>query len=207
MTRLFGSFRANLAAALLGLAAPALLTGCTKAMTFSSTSVVPTYNESAIQLTDGQFKPVVFVSEVRDDRPSGVAGTVGSTTFTSGQGLHQFVHREIEGQLSSDGVPLGRSKSAAESQSNSFREVAVRIRSVSYGGATALHKTVAGVNLLVTVNDESGRPVFAQTYFGSSEPGRVWSTAERSGELMSQAVQGAVTKAVRDSRFRAAVGL
>ena len=150
----------------------------------------------------------MFVSQVLDDRPSGVAGSVGSTTFTAGQGLHQFVHRELEGQLGSGGVPLGRSKSDAVSQSNSHREVVVRIRSVSYGAATSLlHKTVAGINLMVTVNDENGRPVFAQTYFGSSEPGRVWSTAERSGELMSKAVQQAVTRAVRDGKFRAAVGL
>ena len=148
------------------------------------------------------------MSHVVDDRPTSVAGAVGSTTFTSGQELHQFIHREVEGQLSSGGVPLGRSEADAQSQSNSYREVVVRIRSVSYGAATSLlHKTIAGINLLVTVNDEDGRPVFAQTYFGSSTPGRVWSTAERSGELMSRAVQDAVTKAVRDEKFRSAVGL
>lgn len=208
MTRFFGSFRASLATAILGLIGAASLTGCTTAMTFPTASVAPSYNESPIQLTAGEFRPVVFVSQVIDDRPSEVAGAVGSTTFTSGQQLHQFIHRELEGQLSSGGVPLGRSKSEAESQSNSYREVSVRIRSVNYGAATSLlHKTIAGINLLVTVKDEAGRPVFAQTYFGASTPGRVWSTAERSGDLMSKAVQEAVTKAVRDGKFRSAVGL
>jgi hypothetical protein len=207
MTRFNGPFRASFAAALLGFSASALLTGCTTAMTFPTASISPSYNESPIQLTAGQFRPLVFVSEVQDNRQSRVAGAVGGTTFTSGQGLHQFVHREFEGQLSSGGVPLGRSKSDAESQSNSHREIAIQIRSASYGAATAVHKTVGGVNLLVTVKDESGRPVFAQTYFGTSSPRRVWSSAERSGEVMSQAVREAVTKAVRDGKFRAAVGL
>ena len=207
MTRLNGPFRASFAATVLGLSIPVLMTGCSKSMTFPTASIAPSYNESPIQLTAGQFRPVVFVAQVIDDRPSQVAGAVGSTTFTSGQELHRFIHQELEGQLSSGGVPLGRSKSEAESQSNSHREVSVRIRSVNYGAATAAHKTVGGVNLLVTVKDESGRPVFAQTYFGASSPRRVWSTAERSGEVMSQAVREAVTKAVRDGKFRAAVGL
>ena len=208
MTRLNGPFRASFAATVLGLSIPVLMTGCSTAMTFPTASVAPSYNESPIQLTAGEFRPVVFVAQVIDDRPSQVAGAVGSTTFTSGQELHRFIHQELEGQLSSGGVPLGRSKSEAESQSNSHREVSVRIRSVNYGAATSLlHKTVAGINLLVTVKDESGRPVFAQTYFGSSTPGRVWSTAERSGDLMSKAVQEAVTKALRDGNFRASVGL
>ena len=135
-------------------------------------------------------------------------GAYGGVTFRSGRELHQFVHRELEGQLSSDGVPLGRSQVDAQSQSNSTREVVVRIRSVSYGGATSLlHKTVGGINLLISVNDENGRPVFAQTYFGSSFHGRALPTSENGGELMSKAVQEAVTKAVRDAKFRAAVGL
>lgn len=208
MTRFYGPFRAIFMASILGACLPALLTGCTTAMTFPSALATPEYVDAPIQLTDGQFRPVVYVSHVVDDRPTSVAGAVGSTTFTSGQELHQFIHREMEGQLSSDGVPLGRSEADAQSQSNSYREIVVRIRSVSYGAATSLlHKTVAGINLLVTVNDEDGRPVFAQTCFGSSTPGRVWSTAERSGELMSRAVQDAVTKAVRDEKFRSAVGL
>lgn len=208
MTRFYGPYRALFMASILGVCLPAFLTGCTTAMTFPSVSAVPEYVDSPIQLTDGQFRPVVYVSHVVDDRPTSVAGAVGSTTFTSGQELHQFIHREVEGQLSSCGVPLGRSEADAQSQSNSYREVVVRIRSVSYGAATSLlHKTIAGINLLVTVNDEDGRPVFAQTYFGSSTPGRVWSTAERSGELMSRAVQDAVTKAVRDEKLRSAVGL
>lgn len=207
MTRFFGPLRVSSTAALLGIAIPILMMGCTTSMTFPTASISPSYNESPIQLTAGQFRPVVFVSEVQDNRQSRVAGAVGSTTFTSGQGLHQFIHREFEGQLSSGGVPVGRSKSDAESQSNSYREIAVQIRSANYGAATAAHKTVGGVNLLVTVNDEGGRPVFAQTYFGSSSPRRVWSTAERSGEVMSQAVREAVTKAIRDGKFRAAVGL
>ncbi|NQV26240.1 MAG: hypothetical protein HQ518_17945 [Rhodopirellula sp.] len=208
MTRFFGPFRASFAAALLGLSIPVLVTGCTKSMTFPLTSATPSYNESPIQLTAGQFRPVVFVSQVMDDRQSNIAGAVGSVTFQSGQGLHQFVHQELEGQLSSGGVPLSRSEADARSQSNSTREVVARIRSVNYGGATSLlHKTVAGVNLLISVSDESGRPVFAQTYFGQSSRGRALATSENGGELMAQAVQEAVAKAVRDTKFRASVGL
>ena len=208
MTRFSGPIRASFAAALLGLSAPALLTGCTKAMTFPMASSTPSYNESPIQQTAGQFRPVVFVSNVQDNRPDFVAGSVGSTKFTSDQELRAYIRGELEGQLSSQGVPLAKSQTDAQSQSHSIRQVVTSVRSTDFGAASGLtHKTVAGINLLIQVNDESGRPVFAQTYFGSADKYPVLSTAKQSGELMARAVRQATDKAMRDSSFRAAIGL
>lgn len=208
MTRFFGPFRVCHAAVLLSVTISALVTGCTKPMTFPSASIVPTYNESPIQLTAGQFRPAVFVDQVQDNRPSSEVGSVGNVTFESTGDIQWFVKRELEGRLSGEGVPLALTLKDAQSQSHSYRRVVVSIRSANYGAATALlHRTVAGINLLVQVNDESGRTVFAQTYFGTAEKHPVRATSKRSGEIMAQAVQAATDKALRDLSFRAAVGL
>ena len=208
MTRYFGPFRASFAATLLGLSIPVLMTGCTKSMTFPSASVMPNYNESPIQLTAGQFRPVVVVAEVQDNRADSVVGSSGNVKFTSNQEIRQFVKREVEGQLSNDGVPLARSIADAQSQSHSNRRVTASIRSASYGGASSLfHRTAAGVNLLIKVSDENGQPVFAETYFGTAEKYPAMANSTQSGELMAEAVRQATGKALRDSNFRAAVGL
>jgi hypothetical protein len=208
MTRLNGPFRASFAATLLGLSIPILMTGCTKSMTFPTASIAPSYNESPIQLTAGQFRPVVVISEVQDNRPDSFVGSSGNTTFKSDHEFRQFVKRELEGLLSNDGVPLARSIADAQSQSHSNRQVTASIRSASYGGASSLfHRTVAGVNLLIQVSDENGQPVFAQTYFGTSEKYPAMPNSRQSGELMAEAVRQATGKALRDSNFRAAVGL
>lgn len=208
MTRYFGPFRASFAAALLGIAFPVLMTGCTKVMTFPSASVTPTYNESPIQQTAGQFRPVVFVDQISDSRVDSIAGTVGNVAFEAGGEFRQFIKSDLEGKLSSAGVPLARSRSDAQSQSHSNRQVVTSIRRTNYGAATALlHKTVAGINLLIQVNDENGRPVFAETYFGSAGKSLVMSSSKQSGELMAQAIRQATDKAMRDSNFRAAIGL
>ena len=78
MTRLFGPFLASFAAALLGISTLVLMTGCTKSMTFPSASVMSSYNDSPIQQTAGQFRPIVFVAEVGDKRANSVAGSVGN---------------------------------------------------------------------------------------------------------------------------------
>lgn len=208
MTRLVGPLRGNLAVALLGVSIPAFLTGCTKSMTFPTASVAPTYNTPPIHLTNGQFQPVVFVSDVQDNRPDSVAGALGGIKFTSGQGLKSYIQQELEGQLSNQGAPLVMSQLDAQDKSHSYREIATSIRSADFGAASGLtHKTVAGINLLIQVNDESGRPVFAQTYFGSADKFPMLSTAKQSGELMAQAVHQATEKAMRDASFRAAIGL
>lgn len=208
MTRIVGPFRASVAVALSGIAVPALLTGCMKTMTFPSASIAPSFNESPIQQAAGQFRPVVFVSEVHDNRPDLVAGAIGGVKFTSDHEMRSYVKKEVEGQISSQGVPLAMSQTDAQSQSHSYREVAVSIRSADFGAASGLtHKTLAGINLLVQVNDETGRPVFAQTYFGSAEKYPTWSTAKQSGELMAAAVSQATRKALSDTNFRTAIGL
>jgi len=208
MTRLFGPFLASFAAALLGISTLVLMTGCTKSMTFPSASVMSSYNDSPIQQTAGQFRPIVFVAEVGDKRANSVAGSVGNVTFEASGEFRRFIKSELEGRLSTAGAPLARSRFDAQSQSNVNRQVVVSIRSTSYGAATALlHKTVAGINLLVQVVDENGRPVFAQTYFGSAEKYPAMSTSKQSGEIMAQAIRQATGKAMADSEFRAAVGL
>lgn len=208
MTRFFGPLRASSAAALVGIAIPVLMTGCTKSMTFPTASVMPSYNDSPIQQTAGQFRPIVFVAEVGDNRPTSVAGAVGTVTFEASGEFRQFIKSDLEGRLSSAGVPLARSRSDAQAQSNVNRQVVASIRSTSYGGATALlHKTVAGINLLVKVVDENGRPVFAQTYFGSASKYPAMASSKQSGEMMAQAIRQATDKAMRDSEFRAAIGL
>jgi hypothetical protein len=208
MSRYSGPFRASFAAALLGVAVPVLMTGCTKVMTFPSASVTPTYNESSIQQTAGQFRPVVVVADVRDGRMDSIAGAVGTVSFEAGEEFRQFIKHDLEGRLSSEGVPLARSRADAQSQSNLNRHVVTSIRTTSYGGATALlHKTVAGINLLIQVNDESGRPVFAGTYFGSAQKYPAMSSSKQSGQMMAQAIRQATDKAMSDSEFRAAIGL
>jgi len=154
------------------------------------------------------FRPIVFVAEVRDNRPNSVAGAVGNVTFEASGEFRQFIKSDLEGRLSSAGVPLARSRSDAQAQSNVNRQVVTSIRSTSYGGATALlHKTVAGINLLVKVVDENGRPVFAQTYFGSASKYPALASAKQSGDMMAQAIRQATDKAMRDSEFKAAIGL
>jgi hypothetical protein len=208
MTRFSGPFRARLAVALLGMSIPVVMTGCTKAMTFPSASVTPSYNESPIQQTSGQFRPAVVVAPVRDNRPNSVAGSVGNVTFEASDEFRQFVKDELEGRLSSAGAPLARSQADAQAHSNATRQVVASIRSTSYGAATALlHKTVAGINLLIQVSDENGRPVFAQTYFGSAQKYPVMSSSKQSGNMMAQAIRQATDKALRDPEFRAAIGL
>lgn len=44
-------------------------------------------------------------------------------------------------------------------------------------------------------------------FYSIRNGGHTWPTAERSGDLMSKVVQELVTKAVREGRFHAAVGL
>lgn len=208
MTRFFGPLRASSAAALLGIAIPVLMTGCTKSMMFPSAAVMPSYNDSPIQQTAGQFRPIVFMAEVGDNRANSVTGSVGNVTFEASGEFRQFIKSDLEGRLSTVGVPLARSRSDAQSQSNVNRQVVASIRSTSYGAATALlHKTVAGINLLVKVVDENGRPVFAQTYFGSASKYPALASAKQSGEMMAKAVRQATDKAMRDSEFRAAIGL
>jgi predicted secreted protein len=177
-------------------------------MMFPSAAVMPSYNDSPIQQTAGQFRPIVFMAEVGDNRANSVTGSVGNVTFEASGEFRQFIKSDLEGRLSTVGVPLARSRSDAQSQSNVNRQVVASIRSTSYGAATALlHKTVAGINLLVKVVDENGRPVFAQTYFGSASKYPALASAKQSGEMMAKAVRQATDKAMRDSEFRAAIGL
>lgn len=208
MTRFNGPVRASYVAALVTFSASAFLTGCTTSMTFPTASAVPSYNESPIQLTSGQFRPAVVVSEVRDTRSDSVAGAVGTVKFKSDHQLRSFVKNELEGRLSVEGVALARSQADAQAQSHAVRDIVVSIRSTAYGGASMLtHRTVAGINILIQVNDENGQPVFAKSYFGSADKYPVLTTSKQSGELMANAVHQATEKAVRDSSFRASIGL
>jgi hypothetical protein len=208
MTRFFGPLRVSNAALLCSVAIPIFMTGCVKSMVFPSASVMPSYNESPIQLTAGQFRPVVLVSEIRDTRSDAVAGAVGTIRFKSDHQLRGFIKNELEGRLSAEGVALARSQEEAQNQSHSVRDIVVSIRSTAYGGASMLtHKTVAGISILIQVNDENGQPVFAKSYFGSADKYPVLLTKKHSGELMASAVRQAVEKAVRESSFRATIGL
>lgn len=208
MKRLIGPLHPRVATALVVLSAPALLTGCAKTMTFPQPSAAVSYNQSEIQLTSGQFTAVVVVSDVQDSRPDQNAGSLAGVPFEAGQELRQFIRGELEGRLSTLGVPLAATTADAQGQSHLIRQVELNVRSTSFGGASSVfHKAVAGVNILVRVNDETGRPVFAQTYFGSADKYPTFGTAKQSGQLMADAVIQAVAKATQDRDFRAAIGL
>lgn len=208
MPRLSGALKSGLFTVLVGMSVPLMLTGCKHSMIFPSAATTATYNDGPIQQVSGEFRPVIFVSSVQDDRPETKAGKVGSTTFDSAEGIQPFIKSELEGYLSSNGATLARSREDAQSQSHSNREVVIHIRSASYGGATQLlHKTVAGINLLIRINDETGRSVFSETYFGSADKYPAFANAEQSGGLMAVAVRQAMDKALRDTNLRAALGL
>ena len=182
------------------------LTGCSTTMELPATSSNVSYQETPIQLTSGQTVPLVVVEQVRDSRASQDAGTVAGGTFNAGESYKNYIHTRFENELGLAGARLSPSVSDAQSKSQSIRRVAVTIRQTNYGGASMFYRTVAATNLLVEVFDESGQRVFAQTYFGNVEKKPVVSTAKQSGELMSQAVNQAISRAIQDRELRSVLG-
>ncbi|MHC4880513.1 MAG: YajG family lipoprotein [Planctomycetota bacterium] len=182
------------------------LTGCSTTMEFPLISSNVSYQESPIQLTSGQVVPLVVVEQVRDSRATREAGAVAVSKFEAGESFSDFIRVKLQNELGAAGASLSPSLSDAQSKSQAIRRVAVTIRQANYGGASMLYRTVAATNLLVEVFDETGQRIFAQTYFGSIEKRPVMPTAKKSGELMSQAVDQALSKAIQDRELRSVLG-
>jgi len=182
------------------------LTGCSSTMQFPMTSSTVSYQQSPVQLTSGRVIPLVVVENVQDSRASKEAGTVSGSTFKAGDAFNDYIRIKLENELGSAGASLSPSVSDAQSKAQAIRRVAVTIRQSNYGGASVFYRTVAATNLLIEVFDESGQRVFAQTYFGSVEKRPVSPTGKASGQLMSQAVDMAISKAVQDRELRSVLG-
>ena len=182
------------------------LAGCASTMQFPVTGSTVNYQQSPVQLTSGQIAPLVVVDKVRDSRATKDAGMVSGSTFTADESFNDYIRIQLENELGSAGAALSPTVSDAQSKSQSIRRVAVSIRQTNYGGASVFYRTVAATNLLVEVFDESDQRIFAQTYFGSIEKRPVSPTGKASGELMSQAVDRAIGKAVQDRELRSVLG-
>lgn len=182
------------------------LAGCSSTMEFPLTGSTVSYQESPIQLTSGKVTPLVVVEKVRDSRPGKDAGAVAGSTFKASESFNDYIRIKLENELGSAGAVLSPTVSDAQSKSQAIRRVGVTIRQTNYGGASVFYRTVAATNLLVEVFDEVDQRIFAQTYFGSLEKRAVSPTAKGSGDLMAQAVDMAISKAVQDRELRVALG-
>jgi hypothetical protein len=182
------------------------LTGCSTTMQFPMTGSTVSYQQSPVQLTSGRVIPLVVVEKVQDSRASQEAGRVSGSTFNADDAFSDYIRTKLENELGSAGAALSPSVSDAQSKAQAIRRVAVTIRQSNYGGASVFYRTVAATNLLVEVFDETDQRVFAETYFGSVEKRPVSPTGKASGQLMAQAVDMAISKAVQDRELRSVLG-
>ncbi|MBI1310562.1 hypothetical protein GC176_04575 [bacterium] len=180
--------------------------GCSVGMQFPQTVSTVSYRNSPIQQTSGRLAPLVVVDNVRDNRGSKTVGSVAFSSFDADSSLSDYIRTRFENEVSSSGASLARNLSDAQAGAQNVRRVSLAIRQTNYGGANMFYRTVAAINLLVEVYDESGTRIFAQTYAGSAEKRPVLPSGKESGKLMSDAVDQAIARAMNDGNLRSVLG-